>query len=133
MRPSLGINSLLDCLQVDSCEACTLSRLHDSALSQAAGNSEDIGDKAASKPKKVPKFDRLRLTGGDPDATREWLNTRGGTALGSAPAWGGDAGAAQQGRQGVGSQLVQLRGPWARQGQLATEMRVINDSYSKKG
>lgn len=109
-------------MQVDSCEACSHPRPDGSPPANSADGSEEAAGKAASKPKKVPKFDRLRLTGGDPDATRDWLDTRGGTQPGGQAAWGGAAGAAQ--KQGGGSQP---RGAWSRQGQLANEMRFINE------
>lgn len=49
----------------------------DAALAGPATDPDGKGGKG--KQKKVPKFEKLRLTGGDASATHDWLETSGGT------------------------------------------------------
>jgi hypothetical protein len=76
--------------------------------------------------KKVPKFERLRLTGGDPQATAAFLETKGGTVVKPQNAW-------TQGRPALaGGGAANPRGQWAKQGKLASEWRNINGAWDKK-
>lgn len=78
--------------------------------------------------KKVPKFERLRLTGGDPAATQNFLDTNGGTEVKPQNAW-------TQGKPSIssgGEGSAQPRGQWSQQGKVATEWRNINDAWAKK-
>jgi hypothetical protein len=52
-----------------------------------AGGGSGLGSERGKKVRKVPKFERLRLTGGDPDATRSWMDTDGGTRVKPQNAW----------------------------------------------
>jgi hypothetical protein len=78
--------------------------------------------------KKVPKFERLRLTGGNPAATEAWMSTGGGTrAPATRPqnAW-------TQGQPAVGGGgAAQPRGQWRQQGKLAMEWGGINAAWDK--
>ena len=113
-------------LQANACEACGSSRQQPAANSKAADQeSADLagrGAEAKSKPKKVSKFERTRglsLNSGDPDATRRWLQSNG-----AAPEL-----TAARGSSGGPREPGQPRGMWARQGQLAQQMRVVQDAY----
>ena len=84
------------------------------------------GAKGPKKGKKVSKFERLRLTGGDPEATAAWLDTSGGTKTKPQNVW-------TQGRPAVaGGGGTQARGQWAAKDKLAHEWRTINDAWDKK-
>ncbi|EIE25131.1 hypothetical protein COCSUDRAFT_46598 [Coccomyxa subellipsoidea C-169] len=120
-----------------SCEACG-SRRPWQADSNGAAAGDDFpafGSSAAGEPeaakgpkkgKKVSKFERLRLTGGDPEATAAWLNTSGGTKTKPQNMW-------TQGRPAVvGGGGSQPRGQWAAKDKLAHEWRNINDAWDKK-
>lgn len=77
----------------------------------------------------VSKFERLRLTGGDPEATLAWIDTEGGRKAPTNPqnAW-------TQGKPAVapGGGQQASKGQWSKQGKLANEMRTIQDAWSKK-
>lgn len=77
----------------------------------------------------VSKFERLRLTGGDPEATLSWIDTEGGRKPPTNPqnAWTQGVPAVSAG--GGGSQL---RGQWSKQGKLGHEWRTVQDAWSKK-
>jgi hypothetical protein len=98
------------------------------ALNGGTSSSAQQDGKGGKKNKKVPKFERLRLTGGDPAATLNFLETGGGTRVKPQNAW--TQGCPAVSRGGGGS--AQPRGQWAQQGKVATEWRNINDSRSKK-
>ncbi|KAK9820561.1 hypothetical protein WJX72_011657 [[Myrmecia] bisecta] len=132
--------TLINGPQAQSCEACRARRpAHDAA--EASGSQEDADDeqtlgseKGKAKQKKIPKFERLRLTGGDGVATKSWLETNGGQKVKPQNVWTqarGQAGPSGQ-NDGVGPQ----QGPqssWAKApGKLATEAGAINDAWSKK-
>lgn len=94
----------------------------------AADGPETVGGgtKGAKKGKKVSKFERLRLTGGDPGALAGWLNTSGGTKTKPQNVW-------TQGRPAVaGGGGTQARGQWAAKDKLANEWRTIIDAWDKK-
>ena len=96
------------------------------ANGHGAGNSGDQASGAGKKAKKVPKFERLRLTGGDPAATAAWLDTSGGTKTKPQNVW-------TQGRPAVaGGGGPQPRGSWAAKDKLAKEWRGINDAWDKE-
>ena len=80
-------------------------------------------------PTQVSKFERLRLTGGDPEATLAWMDTEGGRKPPTNPqnAWtqGKPAGSA-------GPSAGQARGQWSKQGKLAHEWKTIQDAWSQK-
>lgn len=98
------------------------------ALGPAANgaSSSSGGGEKGKKGKKVPKFERLRLTGGDPEATAAWLNTSGGTRTKPQNVW-------TQGRPAVaGGGGSQPRGQWSKEGKLANEWRQINNAWDKK-
>ena len=73
----------------------------------------------------APKFERLRLTGGNPEATLAWVDTEGGRKPPTNPqnAW-------TQGRPAMasGGGWSQPRGQWSKQGKLAHEKRTIQDA-----
>ncbi|CAL8461904.1 g1435 [Coccomyxa elongata] len=96
------------------------------AYGHGAGSSGNQVSGAGKKAKKVPKFERLRLTGGDPAATAAWLDTSGGTKTKPQNVW-------TQGRPAVaGGGGTQPRGSWAAKDKLAREWRGINDAWDKK-
>ena len=112
--------------QATACEACGSGRQQPSATSQAgeSGSADPAGraGEARSKPKKVSKFERTRglsLSSGDPDATRRWLQSNGAAPELAAP----------RGASGGPREPGQPRGMWAKQGQLAQQMRVVQDAY----
>ena len=88
---------------------------------------QHVNDKSHSL--QVSKFERLRLTGGDPEATLAWMDTEGGRKPPTNPqnVWtqGRPAGSAGPG----GSQP---RGQWSKQGKLAHEWKTIQDAWSHK-
>ena len=76
----------------------------------------------------MSKFERLRLTGGDPEATLAWMDTEGGRKPPTNPQnqW-------TQGRPAVSAALgSQPKGQWSRQGKLAHEIKTVQDAWSKK-
>ncbi len=77
----------------------------------------------------VSKFERLRLTGGDPEAILAWMDTEGGRKAPTNPqnAW-------TQGRPAVSASAggSQPRGQWSKQGKLAHEWKTIQDAWSQK-
>eukprot|EP00884_Botryococcus_braunii_P010308 jgi/Botrbrau1/19279/Bobra.0073s0026.2 len=127
----------------DRCEACGANRdLSDeagpssAAVSVPATPAADAAllaaDKGKGKKKKVSKFERLRLTGGNGDATQAWLDTVGGTRPPSKPlnAWTQEhslsADANRSGRANASP------GVWSKPGKLAGELRTIQSAWSKK-
>ena len=122
-RTVVSLHPALRCVQAQACEACGSGRQEPAATRPAEnGGSPEPAGRAADakpKPKKVSKFERTRglsLSSGDPDATRRWLQSNG-----AAPEMrGSSSGSREPG---------QPRGMWARQGQLAQQMRVVQDAY----
>ncbi len=103
-----------------------LGAANGSAYGHGAGSSGNQAGGAGKKAKKVPKFERLRLTGGDPAATAAWLDSSGGTKTKPQNVW-------TQGRPAVaGGGGTQPRGSWAAKDKLAKEWRGINDAWDKK-
>ena len=92
----------------------------------AAGKSSRAQGKKGAK--KVPKFERLRLTGGDPEAMQAWMDTGGGTRAPTKPQNAWSQGQPSAGSGGPGAQL---RGQWSKQGKLAKEWGGINEAWDK--
>lgn len=92
------------------------------AASEGAG-----GGKKKGKQKKQPKFEKLRLTGGDP-ATKEWLAEQA-RRVHPQNAWtqGGPSAAAA-------AAAPQARGAWGGKnvGKLAQAERALLDAWGKK-
>ena len=98
----------------------------------ASGSRAEDGAAAAKRKgggaKKVPKFERLRLTGGDAHATQAWMDTGGGTHAKAQPqnAWTQGRPAAAAGGGGAS------HGQWSKQGKLASEMKAISNAWDKR-
>ena len=125
--------TLLNAPSAVQCEACSHVRPHhaeeqqDEEVHQAKQASvektndvprpEDGKPAPSAKPRKIPKFERLRLTGGDAVATQAWLDTSGGTKPAVKPqnVWTQRRSAAVG---GAGPELEPgaLRGQWAKAG-----------------
>ncbi|CAK0783675.1 hypothetical protein CVIRNUC_006874 [Coccomyxa viridis] len=139
--------SLINGPDTRSCEACNTRRPQGVKPSSSNSSAEPAEPSAADgdgfpslssapsdakqpkKGKKVSKFERLRLTGGDPEATLSWIDTEGGRKPPTNPqnAWTQGAPAVNAG--GGGSQP---RGQWSKQGKLGHEWRTVQDAWSKK-
>ncbi|KAK9834275.1 hypothetical protein WJX81_002678 [Elliptochloris bilobata] len=108
------------------CSACTLVNGPGEEGPGAGGSG--AGAERGKKVRKVPKFERLRLTGGDPEATRTWLDTDGGTRVHPQNVW----------TQARPSSLTAaappggLRGQWSKPGRLATELVAVKGAWDKQ-
>ncbi|KAA6428253.1 MAG: hypothetical protein FRX49_01849 [Trebouxia sp. A1-2] len=121
--------TLINAPQAFSCEACRSMRppsnsaaqedgiaASSSNSAQTNGNSSQGEDKGKKKGK-APKFERLRLTGGDALATQNWLDTAGGQR--SKP-------------QNVWTQKQPERPSQWVNGKLTQKDRAVKDAWAKK-
>ena len=139
--------TLLNSPAAAACEACTATRpsgrctndgtassevqqaqgalLSDS--SSQAGGSGAASDKKA-KPKKLPKFERLRVTGGHGLAAADWMESHGVTKKRPQNAWGVSPPVTQAAARPA---VPQARGAWAA-GSAAQRDRITGQAWSKQ-
>ncbi|DBA77810.1 hypothetical protein WJX77_007039 [Trebouxia sp. C0004] len=121
--------TLVNAPQAFSCEACSSMRPPSNSAAQEDGfvasssnhaqtnDNSSQGEDKGKKKGKAPKFERLRLTGGDALATQNWLDTAGGQR--SKP-------------QNVWTQKQPDRpSQWAN-GNLTQKDRAVKDAWAKK-
>lgn len=108
-----------------TCEACSASppKHHEDQQSTPSGSSAPTNDKPSvtganaaagkvGKQKKLPKFEKLRLTGGDAAAMHNWLETSGGTVKKNPQnAWGA-ASASSKARSAAAKQPQTMPAAW---------------------
>ena len=138
--------TLLNSPVAAACEACTAARpsggssndgtaswvqqaqgalLSDS--SSQAGGSGAANDKKA-KQKKLPKFERLRVTGGHGLATADWMESNGVTKKRPQNAWGIGPPVTQAAARPA---VPQARGAWSA-GSTAQRDRIMGQAWSKQ-
>lgn len=127
-----------------SCEACTASRPKTSSGGQVSATapnaSADAGLASADvstagvkpgKQKKLPKFEKLRLTGGDAAATYDWLETSGGTQKKNPQnAWGA-ASASSTARSSTAKLPPAMPAAWGNTGSASQRDRAASSAWRK--
>ncbi|KAK9858006.1 hypothetical protein WJX84_008852, partial [Apatococcus fuscideae] len=103
------------------------SAMPDGQQAASAGGQED--EKGKGKARRIPKFERLRVTGGDPDATESFLDSMREKSSHPQNPWAQNrtgAGPAPQTGGGTGN-------AWAKGGgKLASETKAINAAWGKR-
>jgi hypothetical protein len=102
----------------------------------SGGHSGEPAAKAQQKgkgPKKQPKFERLRVTGGDASATADWLDATGIQKRAPQNAWGTLATGSSRTGAGGPSPVPQPKSSavWGSSGTAARD-RVARDAWSKR-
>lgn len=100
---------------------------------RAAAESETSGVKCSNgKQKKLPKFEKLRLTGGDASATHDWLETSGGTQKRNPQnAWGATS-RPTTARSAASKKEPALPAAWGSSNNSVSQRdRLISEAWSK--
>lgn len=125
-----------------TCEACTASRPKHGSGGQAsatgptAAASPALADASAAgvkagKQKKLPKFEKLRLTGGDAAATYDWLETSGGTKKKNPQnAWGVTS-AGSTARSSAATVPPAMPAAWGNTGSASQRDRAASSAWRK--
>ena len=135
--------TLVNASSASTCTACGLPRPHESQppsdLGGDAHSDQTSTPQKPSKPKKLPKFERLRVTSGDSSATQEWLEANG--AVQPQNAWtqrrsgadvvgGPSSGTASR---SVDAPQQPLGNRWAAQpGRLAQQVSAVQNAWGKQ-
>ena len=97
------------------------------ALLEDAGTNGNGGKK--QKPKKVPKFERLRVTGGDSEAVADWLHETGVEKRNPLNAWG--AGSSSSAARTPAAPKPKAAAVWGSAG-VAQRDRAASGAWSKR-
>eukprot|EP00891_Asterochloris_glomerata_P003403 jgi/Astpho2/3403/Aster-04737 len=109
----------------EAAEAIAVADAADRAEAAAAAASDAANSKGKGKGKKVPKFERLRLTGGDATATQNWLDTAGGHQVKPQNVW--------TRKSDAPGRAVASKGAWGSSGPsaLTQQERALKASFRK--
>lgn len=96
-----------------------------SAVSEAATSQDSAAAVQKPKQKKVPKFDRLRVTGGDGMATQDWLESTGAVPVRPQNVWTHNRSSADHAKQAGaplgGQKPAPVKNGWATQQVSSTQ------------
>ena len=91
------------------------------------------------KPRKLPKFERLRVTGGDGGATHDWLEKNGAVPVRPQNVWthrraAAEAvgGAAAPSVPVAAPQEAKVKNRWAQSGSLAQQVSSVQNAWAKR-